>query len=49
MIAAHAIRLGATDVTANEADFRDIPGLSVENWVTRHRADADEAKGTPRR
>lgn len=35
MIAAHAIRLGAVLVTANEADFRDIPGLAVENWVTR--------------
>ncbi len=33
MIAAHAISSGSTLVTNNEADFRDIPGLSVENWV----------------
>lgn len=33
MIAAHAITIGAVFVTDNEADFRDIPGLSMENWV----------------
>lgn len=33
MIAAHAIRLDAVLVTANEADFRDIPGLTIENWT----------------
>lgn len=35
MIAAHAISTGSTLVTDNEADFRDIPGLSFENWVLR--------------
>ncbi len=33
MIAAHAISLNAILVTANEADFADIPGLVIENWV----------------
>jgi tRNA(fMet)-specific endonuclease VapC len=33
MIAAHAISSGSIFVTNNEADFRDIPGLSLENWV----------------
>jgi tRNA(fMet)-specific endonuclease VapC len=33
MIAAHAISSGSILVTSNEADFRDIPGLSMENWV----------------
>lgn len=34
MIAAHAIAAGAVLVTANEADFRDIPGLALVNWAT---------------
>jgi tRNA(fMet)-specific endonuclease VapC len=33
MIAAHAISSGSVLVTNNEADFRDIPGLAMENWV----------------
>jgi tRNA(fMet)-specific endonuclease VapC len=33
MIAAHAISSGSILVTNNEADFRDIPALSMENWM----------------
>ena len=33
MIAAHAISTDSVLVTNNEADFRDIPGLSIENWM----------------
>jgi tRNA(fMet)-specific endonuclease VapC len=33
LIAAHALALGLTVVTDNEADFADIPGLRVENWT----------------
>jgi tRNA(fMet)-specific endonuclease VapC len=35
MIAAHAISTNCILVTNNEADFRDIPGLQMDNWVTR--------------
>ncbi|HAN55996.1 MAG TPA: VapC toxin family PIN domain ribonuclease, partial [Betaproteobacteria bacterium] len=28
-----AASLGLTLVTNNEADFRDYPGLLVENWI----------------
>ncbi len=34
LIAAHAVSAGLTLVTNNEADFRDYPGLMVENWVS---------------
>jgi len=33
LIGAHALSLGLTLVTNNEADFADIPGLRVENWT----------------
>ncbi len=33
MIAAHALVTQSVLVTDNETDFRDIPGLAVENWV----------------
>jgi tRNA(fMet)-specific endonuclease VapC len=33
MIAAHAISSGCVLVTNNEADFRDITGLSIESWI----------------
>jgi tRNA(fMet)-specific endonuclease VapC len=36
LIASHAISLGATLVTNNEADFRHYAGLTVENWVNSH-------------
>ncbi len=33
LIASHAISLGVTLVTNNEANFRGFPGLYVENWI----------------
>ncbi len=33
LIAGHALSIGATLVTNNERDFRNIPGLKVENWL----------------
>lgn len=32
MIAATALRISATLVTANIKDFREIPGLKIEDW-----------------
>ena len=32
-IAAHALALDATLVTANERELRRVPGLKVENWA----------------
>jgi tRNA(fMet)-specific endonuclease VapC len=36
LIASHALSLGATLVTNNEADFRGFAGLTIENWVNNH-------------
>jgi tRNA(fMet)-specific endonuclease VapC len=33
LIAAHALALGCTLVTDNEAEFRRVEGLTVENWI----------------
>jgi tRNA(fMet)-specific endonuclease VapC len=33
LIAAHAVSIGVILVTNNEADFKDYPGLTVENWA----------------
>jgi len=34
LIAAHAMALGLTLVTANEREFSRVPGLAVENWLS---------------
>jgi len=36
LIASHAVALGVTLVTNNEADFVNYAGLRVENWVSTH-------------
>src|SRR3954467_11885675 len=33
LIAAHALALDSALVTANEREFRRVPGLRVENWA----------------
>jgi tRNA(fMet)-specific endonuclease VapC len=33
LIAAHALALDCVLVTANEREFRRVPGLAVENWL----------------
>ena len=33
LLAAHALSLGVTVITNNEAEFADVPGLAVENWT----------------
>ena len=33
LIAAHAVSVGITLVINHEADFKDYPGLVVENWA----------------
>jgi tRNA(fMet)-specific endonuclease VapC len=35
LIAAHALATGSFLVTANTADFANVPGLTIENWVAR--------------
>ena len=35
LIAAHTLALGLILVTINECEFRRIPSLAVENWITR--------------
>lgn len=34
LLAAHALSIGATVITNNDANFSDVPGLKVENWST---------------
>ena len=33
LLAAHALSLGMTVITNNEADFTDVPDLKIENWT----------------
>jgi tRNA(fMet)-specific endonuclease VapC len=33
LLAAHALSIGATIITNNEADFAGVPGLKIENWT----------------
>lgn len=33
LLAAHALSIGATVVTANVDDFADVPGLRAEDWT----------------
>ena len=33
LIAAHARHIRATLVTNNEAEFRRVPGLKIQNWT----------------
>jgi tRNA(fMet)-specific endonuclease VapC len=33
LIAAHALSLDATLITCNTRDFRDVPGLRIEDWT----------------
>jgi len=33
LIAAHALATSSILVTANTADFADVPGLAIENWA----------------
>lgn len=35
LIAAHALSLGVRLVTNDEREFRRVPGLRGENWVSR--------------
>ena len=34
LIAAHALALDCTVVTGKETEFRQLPGLRVENWLS---------------
>ena len=52
LIAAHAVSVDITLVTNNEADFKDYPGLVVENWVqpaTREVSATKPAKKPPKK
>ena len=52
LIAAHAVSVGITLVTNNEADFKDYPGLVVENWAqpaTREVPATKPAKKPPKK
>ena len=45
LIAAHAATYSLTLVTANEGEFRRVPGLVVENWLSQ-RNPVDALTGT---
>ena len=52
LIAAHAVSVDIRLVTNNEADFKDYPGLVVENWVqpaTREVPATKPAKKPPKK
>lgn len=34
LLAAHALSIGAIIITNNEADFADVPRLTIENWTS---------------
>ena len=36
LIASHALSLGVTLVTNNDADFRGFAGLVIENWINNY-------------
>ncbi len=44
LIAAHALALDCTLVTDNEAEFRRVPGLRVENWYDESQIDSPDTK-----
>lgn len=47
LIAAHALALDRTLVTANEAEFRRVPGLVVENWLAETPAASEPPASGP--
>jgi len=46
-IAAHALALGITLVTNNEKEFRRVPGLVIQNWISGNTASKVHEKRAP--